>query len=62
MTETKTYKKKYKYKDETQTKCFQDPLYATFFNSREFKDIKYAISSKILPKISTKHFPQKLFH
>ena len=32
----KTYKK-------TNTKCFQDPIYAIFFISRGFKDLKYYI-------------------
>ena len=37
MTETKTYKK-------TNTKLFQDPMYAIFFKSRGFKDLRYYIA------------------
>ena len=51
---TKKYLQKDKYKDkdthtQTNTKCFQDPMYAIFFKSRGFKDIKYCISSKNSP-------------
>ena len=38
MTKAKTYKK-----TKTNTKCFQDPIYAIFFISRGFKDLKYYI-------------------
>ena len=50
MTEMKTYKK---------TKWFQDPMYAIFLKSMEFKDIKYGISPKYShQKIFNKTFSQ----
>ena len=39
-TETKTKTKK-KTKTKTKTMCKEDPTYAIFLKSREFKDIKY---------------------
>ena len=32
----------------TNTKCFQDPMYATFFKSSGFKDFKYYIDCLLL--------------
>ena len=44
MTETKSYKKtntKTKTQTKTETQCFQDPMYAIFIKSREFKNLKF---------------------
>ena len=57
MTKTKTHKKTntkkktdiHRHRQRQNTKCFQDPMYAIFFKSRGFKDIKYCISSKNSP-------------
>ena len=64
------YLQKDKYKDKdthtqtkTNTKCLQDPMYALFFKSRGFEDIKYGIPSKIVHQtFSTQTFHQKNFH
>ena len=46
MTEMKTYKKTntktktHRHKTKTETMCFQDPIYAIFIKSREFKNLK----------------------
>ena len=51
MTKEKTYKKTntktktIRHKRKTNTKCFQDPMYAILFKCRGFKDINYGISS-----------------
>ena len=70
MIDTNTYKKtntKTKTHRQTQantnTKCLQDPMYALFFKSRGFEDIKYGIPSKIVHQtFSTQTFHQKNFH
>ena len=48
MTETMTYKK-------TNTKCFQDPMYAISIKSRGFNDLKYYIGCLlVMTKTKTK--------
>ena len=49
-----------KYKDtqtKTNTKCFQDPMYAIFIKSRGFKDLKYYIGSLlVMTKTKTRFY------
>ena len=52
MTETNTYKK-----TKTNTKCFQDTMYAIFIKSRGFKDLKYYFGTGgllVMTKTNTK--------
>ena len=54
------YLQKDKYKDthtqtKTNTKCFEDPIYAIFIKSRGFKDLKYYICCLlVMTKTKTK--------
>ena len=61
MAKRKTYKNtKTKTKDtqtqaKTNTKCFQDPMYAIFIKIRVFKDLKYYIGCLlVMTKTNTK--------